>query len=76
MNSERRLQIDGIIAQLEEAQSNVTMVQEEEQDYFDEMPEGLQGSEKGDRASEVSDELMDIDTGLMDLIERLAGCKE
>ncbi len=76
MNNERRKYIQGISELLEDAQGQIAEVQQQEQDYYDEMPEGLQGSEKGDRATEVADELMDIDSGLQDIIDRLEGCKE
>lgn len=76
MNNERRQAIQEVMNQLEDAQGTVCAIQEEEQEYFDDMPEGLQGSEKGDRASEVADELMDIDSGIQDLMDRLEGCKE
>lgn len=76
MNNQRRKDLQIAIDELGSVQSNVSNCQEEEQEYFDTMPEGLQGSEKGDRASEVADELMDIETCIQDLIDRLSECME
>ena len=76
MNNDRRKDLEAASEYLAEAQSIISACQEEEQEYYDTMPEGLQGSEKGDRATEVADELMDIDSGIGDLIDRVAGCME
>lgn len=45
MNKERELRIAGCAVTLQE-------ILEEEQEYFDAMPESLQGSERGTRAEE------------------------
>lgn len=50
MNKERRVAIDKVKEQLETLSSDVEMLRDEEQEYFDNMPESLQGGEKGDNA--------------------------
>jgi len=46
MNKARREAIDVAIAKIEEGKAELEMLMEEEQDYFDNMPESLQSSEK------------------------------
>ncbi|MDB4725910.1 hypothetical protein OAF54_00645 [bacterium] len=60
MNKERRKTIDNLIErvgdmqqQIEEDLRNAV----EEQDYYDNMPEGIQAGEKGNRAMESADAL-------------------
>jgi hypothetical protein len=53
MNRERRKEIEAIKTRLADIKSDLEMLQDEEQQYYDVMPEGIQMSEKGDRAEEV-----------------------
>lgn len=53
MNNERRARIRAIISKLEELNSEIEDIRSEEQDAFDNMPEGLQSSERGDQAQEA-----------------------
>ncbi len=66
MNKETRKQLDD----LEEIASNVMTelesVRDEEQDKFDNMPEGLQGSEKGNLMQEGIDHLEEAITHFED----------
>jgi hypothetical protein len=48
MNKERRKYIRNIIESLEVAKSDLEQIREEEQSAFDNMPEGLQASERGE----------------------------
>lgn len=58
MNKERRKQIDGIIARIEqelsplvdEIRASVEEVRDDEQEYLDNMPESLQSGDKGQLA--------------------------
>lgn len=56
MNKERRKQIDDIrnnlldVSPLEEAKSTLEGLRDEEQEYFDNMPEGFQQGDKGQAA--------------------------
>jgi len=69
MNNERRKEIRRGIDLLTEAQDIFETVQGEEQDAFDNMPEGLQESERGERMEEVAG-LLD---GIKDAIETAVG---
>ena len=61
MNEERRKELskaikilESIKDQIEEAQNIVSQASEEEREYYDNMPEGLQQSERGYRAEEAA----------------------
>lgn len=53
MNKQRRKQLDSISQQVRAAMDNLEEVAADEQDYFDNMPEAIQDSEKGTRAGEI-----------------------
>ena len=76
MNNDRRERLTIAIEKINEASAIVTECTEEEWEYFDNMPEGLQGSEKGDQASDVVDELTSITEELNDILSRVEECKE
>jgi NTP pyrophosphatase (non-canonical NTP hydrolase) len=57
MNNNRRKQLDKARALIEEALEIVSAARDEEQEYFDAMPESLQGGDKGSAAQEAVDAL-------------------
>lgn len=57
MNKDRRASIQAVIDQLEEARQELETLRDEEQEYFDNMPENLQGGEKGEMAQTAIDNL-------------------
>ena len=57
MNAERRKRITELVTLLEGLKTDIEAVQQEEQDYYDNMPENLQGSEKGQAAEAAADNL-------------------
>lgn len=71
MNKLRREMIIAAAGKLEEAKADIETATEEEQEYFDNMPESLQGSEKGEQAEEVVQELEQVVSELEDLISRV-----
>lgn len=50
MNMDRRKQLDAISQILADAREQIEALRDEEQDYYDNMPEGIQSGEKGDTA--------------------------
>lgn len=48
MNAERRKRLSAALEQLEAAKSEIEEIQQEEQEAYDNMPEGLQESERGE----------------------------
>lgn len=71
MNNDRRKTIGAIISALENIQPEIEFEAEAEQEYADNMPENLQGTERYDRAEEISMELDQIQSEISDLIDRL-----
>ena len=57
MNNLRRKEIQGIIDRLEELQSDLETLKYEEEEYRDNIPENLQGSERYEKADEACDNL-------------------
>lgn len=54
MNDDRRKRMRSARERLEALLAEVDAMAEEERDYFDRMPEGIQASERGQRADVVS----------------------
>lgn len=65
MNANRRKQLAEAIAKIEEARTLIEIVRDEEQDAFENMPEGLQSSERGEKmetaVSRMEDSLSELD---------------
>lgn len=59
MNDARRKEIARAQALVAEARSILTVCQDEEQDYYDNMPESFQNGEKGDQAQRAADTLQE-----------------
>lgn len=57
MSEERREKIENIKEQLESLKAEIETIETEEQEYFDNMPESLQGGEKGQNAEIAIDAL-------------------
>ena len=53
MNKERRKKLACVISKLQDNASILMAIQEEEQMAFDNLPEGLQTSEKGEKMEEA-----------------------
>ena len=78
MNNRRRKDIteisDKIAALadiLNEYMADVESIKEEEEEYFDNMPESLQGGEKGSAAEEAVDALEEACSALVQMIDSL-----
>ena len=50
MNKTRRKSLVEIASKLEDIKAEIEALRDEEQDYYDNMPENLQGSERGEIA--------------------------
>lgn len=53
MNKARRKEIESIVTELQALNERISTVLDEEQTYFDNMPEGVQSGSKGDAAQEA-----------------------
>lgn len=71
MNNKRRKEISKISSILEDAKSRLSTVIDEEQEAFDNMPESLQGSERGCDSEEAIDCLNDALDSVQSALEYL-----
>ena len=71
MNKQRRKWLEDVIAKIEEAQSEVQNIAEEERENYDNMPEGLQEGERGQTISENADDLEGVDIDFDSILDTL-----
>lgn len=57
MNNNRRARIQALIYKLNDIQSDIEIIKDEEQEYYDNMPESIQAGERGDKATEAIENL-------------------
>lgn len=71
MNKERRKQIKNQICKLEDIISNLESILSDEEYYYDNMPENLQGSLRGGQSEESIDILSEAIDSAQELIDNL-----
>ena len=71
MNKQRRKRIMECINKLEQIQYELEAIRDEEQGAFDNLPESLQSSEKGEVMEEYIDYINDADDTITDAIDYL-----
>lgn len=71
MNAARRLKIAALLAKLDEVANEVADVYEEEQEYFDNMPESFQNGDKGGTVQEALDALETAQNAVTEAIDGL-----
>lgn len=71
MNNERRKRIRDIINRLEEIKSSLEDVLSDEEWAFDNMPENLQGSTRGETMEETIDDMNDALDSIGEAIDTL-----
>lgn len=83
MNKARRKEIESARKKLEdavnlvdEAQAALQQAMEEEQEYYDNMPEGLQSGEKGENSQAAISALETAIDNCGDLQEAVSACEE
>lgn len=76
MNAERRSRIDKLIADLIALQSEAEAIRDDEQDAYDAMPEGIQDSERGQKALEAIYNLDESCDAFDTMIDALKASKE
>lgn len=59
MNKERRKELKAIVDQISSLNLELVDLCEEEQSYFDNMPEGLQSSERGEASDDAISQMDD-----------------
>lgn len=68
MNNARRGRINEIKVRLQNCLEELETLRDEEQEYFDNMPEGLQNSERGQAAESAASNLSDAYDDLEEII--------
>lgn len=68
MNKARREQINEIKVRLQNCLEELETLRDEEQEYYDNMPEGLQYSERGEAAESAASNLSDACESLETII--------
>ena len=71
MNKTRRKAIAEVRDILESANSNLEVIRDEEQESFDNLPEGIQVSERGEKMSECIEYLEEAIENLGEAIDNL-----
>jgi hypothetical protein len=71
MNKVRRKEISGIIARLEAIKSDIDCVLSDEQDYYDNIPENLQSSERTEQSEEAIEILEEVIENLGEAVENM-----
>ena len=76
MNNERRKEIAAILEKVTELRGKVEDLQNAEQEAFDNMPEGLQQSERGQACENAASRLDDAMTAFDEIESALEEAKE
>lgn len=76
MNAERRKQLSGIVDKLDEVREELEAVKEDEETAFENMPESLQSSERGEAMQSAIDVLTDASETLEYALNELQGLVE
>lgn len=73
MNKQRRKRLEEVVSRLEDCMSDLEYIKEEEQESYDNLPESIQWSEKGEVMQEIAD---DIDYTISDLDQVISSINE
>lgn len=76
MNKQRRKDIEALVAELEGLRGRADDLASEEQEYLDNMPEGLRDGERGQTAEGAVDALENGATAIGDAIDYLSNALE
>ncbi len=71
MNKTRREWIENVISRLSELQDELDNIASDEQDAFDNLPEGIQYSERGDAMTENVSDLEQASSDIEKLVDAL-----
>lgn len=71
MNKQRRQKIRDVRREIENCKENLQKILDEEQDYFDNMPENLQGSVRGSDSEDAIDTMENCIEDLENIINEL-----
>lgn len=72
MNKQRRKRLQAICEQLENLFLDLEQIQEEEQEAYDNLPESIQDSERGEQMYEYADNLGDYANDMQDILDNIS----
>ena len=76
MNNQRRKAITNLLEQIEELKSGIEAVMEEERESFENMPESLQDSERGQQSDNAANCLEYANDGFEEIVDQLNEAQE
>ena len=76
MNAERRKKLNKVVEELEALKAVIEFIREEEEEAYDNMPEGLQGSEKGEAMENAIGSLEQAESGIEEATESISEAVE
>ena len=76
MNKARRKRLQEILNQIEVLQMDVDTVRDEEQDAYDNLPESIQYSERGEQMQEYANQIEEAYQSLQEAIDTLTDITE
>jgi hypothetical protein len=76
MNDARRKQIEEVLGRISEARADLETLKDEEQDYYDNMPESFQNGQNGEKAQAAIDALDEAINKLEDVESDIETAKE
>lgn len=71
MNKDRRGRIQAILDEIDTLRSSLSDIADEEQEAFDNLPEGLQGAERGQAIESCAEGLQEAVDSLQEAVDRL-----
>lgn len=75
MNAKRRKEIEKVVAELQDKLLCLESLRDEEQEYLDNIPENLQGSERYEKTENIIDDMTnaidEINSALENIIESI-----
>lgn len=71
MNNKRRNRIYQLIAEIEAVRTAIEEIKDEEQESFDNLPESIQYSERGERMEEIIQIFDDCDSSFEEITDHL-----
>ena len=71
MNKQRRKMISDVIERIEIAKNDLEMIRDEEQEAFDNLPDGLQGSERGEAMEDAIYQMEEAMDSMDEIIDNL-----
>lgn len=67
MNKQRRQDLSEVIDLLDDAITRLGEIRDEEQDAFDNLPEGLQCTERGEKMQDAIDAMDEVESDIQDV---------